>query len=91
MPLPASQRTSLFNGKYHFFSKYKERKVLIRDVNREAPQVDVKREVKYLGVIKANPAEYVQRYGATLKLAKDLPDFVVEVNTRLLYLNRLNS
>jgi hypothetical protein len=50
-------------------------------VQWEAPHVDVKKEVKYLGVIRANPAEYVQRYGATLKLAKDLPEFVLEINT----------
>jgi hypothetical protein len=50
-------------------------------VQWEAPHVDVRKEVKYLGVIRANPAEYVQRYGATLKLAKDLPEFVLDINT----------
>jgi len=41
-------------------------------VQWEAPQVEIKKEFKYLGVIRANPVEYVQRYGATLKLARDL-------------------
>ena len=31
-------------------------------VQWEAPRVNVRKEVKYLGVIRANPAEYVQRY-----------------------------
>ena len=28
----------------------------------EAPQVTVKKDLKYLGIIRANPVEYVQRY-----------------------------
>jgi hypothetical protein len=50
-------------------------------VQWEAPQVVVKKEVKYLGVIRANPAEYVQRFGASLKLSKDLPQFVLDIKT----------
>ncbi len=45
----------------------------------EAPQVQVKKEFKDLGVIRANPAEYVARYGATLKTARELPSFVLEI------------
>lgn len=50
-------------------------------VQWEAPQVQIKKEIKYLGVIKANPAEYVQRYGATLKQSRDLPQFVLDIQT----------
>lgn len=50
-------------------------------VQWEAPQVQIKKEIKYLGVIKANPAEYVQRYGSSLKLSKDLPQFVLDIQT----------
>jgi uncharacterized membrane protein YgcG len=50
-------------------------------VQWEAPQVVIKKEFKYLGVIRANPVEYVQRYGATLKIARDLPDFVLDIKT----------
>ncbi len=32
-------------------------------VEWEAPQVSIRKEVKYLGVIAANPVEYVQKYG----------------------------
>lgn len=50
-------------------------------VQWEAPQVVIKKEFKYLGVIRANPVEYVQRYGATLKVARELPDFVLDIKT----------
>lgn len=45
----------------------------------QAPQVRVRKELKYLGVIRANPVEYVQTYGVTLKVSNDLPDFVHEI------------
>lgn len=50
-------------------------------VQWEAPQVQIKKEIKYLGVIKANPAEYVQRYGSSLKVANELPQFVLDIQT----------
>ncbi len=39
------------------------------------------REHKHLGVIRANPCEYVQRYNGTLKTSKDLPQFVLDIKT----------
>jgi hypothetical protein len=45
----------------------------------KAPQVTVKKDLKYLGIIRANPVEYVQRYGSSLKQANELPDFVLEI------------
>ncbi len=36
-------------------------------VQWEEPRVSIRWEVKYLGVIRANPAEYVQRYASELK------------------------
>ena len=45
----------------------------------EAPQVTIKKDFKYLGVIRANPYEYVQRYGSTLKQPNQLPDFVLDI------------
>ena len=50
-------------------------------VQWETPQVEVRKEFKYLGVVRANPAEYVATYGAQLKVPHDLPDFVFEVKT----------
>lgn len=48
-------------------------------VQWEAPDVNVSKEIKYLGVVRANPAEYVEKYGETL--VSDLPDFVKEIPT----------
>jgi hypothetical protein len=45
----------------------------------DAPQVQVKKEFKDLGMIRANPCEYVARYGSTLKAARELPSFVLEI------------
>ena len=50
-------------------------------VQWEAPQVNIKKEIKYLGVIKANPVEYVKQYGSELKLASALPQFVLDIKT----------
>jgi hypothetical protein len=33
----------------------------------------------YAGIIRANPVEYVKRYGASLKASRDLPDFVLDI------------
>ena len=48
-------------------------------VQWEAPQVHVRKELKYLGIVKANPAEYVRTYNETLRVTRDLPDFVFDI------------
>ena len=48
-------------------------------VQWEAPPIQVKKEFKYLGIIRANPAEYVARYGPSLKTSSELPDFVLDI------------
>lgn len=50
-------------------------------VQWEAPEVKVIREVKYLGVVKANPIEYVQRYSDSLKSYDQLPQYVKDIQT----------
>ncbi|RNA39701.1 serine threonine- phosphatase with EF-hands 2-like [Brachionus plicatilis] len=50
-------------------------------VQWEAPRVNIRKEIKYLGVIRANPAEYVQRYSGSLTEAGDMPGFVKEIKT----------
>ncbi len=47
----------------------------------EEPKVNVKQEVKYLGVIRANPVDYVQKFGSFLKVHTDLPKFVLDIAT----------
>ncbi len=43
------------------------------------PKTNIRQEVKYLGVIRANPAEYVQKYGSELKAHDALPKFVQDI------------
>ena len=50
-------------------------------VQWQAPEVQIRKEFKYLGVIRANPAEYVQTYGQSLRVSHDLPDFVHDIKT----------
>lgn len=50
-------------------------------VQWEAPNVNVRKDIKYLGVIRANPVEYVQRYLGSLTEAKELPQFVKDIKT----------
>ena len=45
----------------------------------EAPVVQIVQEFKNLGVIRANPIEYVEKYGASLKTHVELPQFVKEI------------
>ena len=48
-------------------------------VQWEAPKVQIKRDYKYLGVVRANPADYVARYGSSLKTSQELPQFVLDI------------
>lgn len=48
-------------------------------VQWQTPQVRIQKEFKDLGIVKANPLEYVQRYGSSLKRAIELPNFVKEI------------
>lgn len=43
--------------------------------------MQIKREFKYLGVIRANPEEYRSRYGSILVTPKELPPYVQEIPT----------
>lgn len=45
----------------------------------EPPQVTIKKEFKDLGIVRANPAEYILKYGATLKSPNELPAFVRDI------------
>lgn len=47
----------------------------------ETPEVLVKTTKKYLGVVRANPAEYVKKYGDTLKKPSELPKLVLDIPT----------
>lgn len=50
-------------------------------VQWDSPQVNIRKEYKYLGVIRANPVDYVQRYGSTLRQPSELPKFVTDIQS----------
>lgn len=50
-------------------------------VQWNSPQVTVRKEFKYLGIVRANPGDYVQRYGSTLRQSNELPQFVSDIKT----------
>lgn len=45
----------------------------------EIPEVQIKNELKYLGIVEADPLEYEKTYGSTLKYCNDLPQFAREI------------
>ena len=48
-------------------------------VQWETPNITVKKEFKDLGIVRANPIEYIERYGSTLKRSIELPSFVKDI------------
>lgn len=48
-------------------------------VQWEKPNVTVKKEFKDLGIVRANPIEYSERYGSMLKNSKELPYFIRDI------------
>jgi hypothetical protein len=45
----------------------------------ESPQVNVRQEIKYNGVERVDPADYIARYGHTLRSSRDLPSYALEI------------
>jgi len=79
LPYAESKRRVIFNKAAEVKAEVATPRNVI--VQWESPRVNVRKEVKYLGVIRANPAEYVQRYGASLKVHTALPQFVLDIAT----------
>lgn len=79
LPYPELKRRVIFNKAPEVKAEVAKPKNVI--VQWQTPRVNVRKEVKYLGVIRANPAEYVQRFGPTLKTSSALPQFVLDIHT----------
>ena len=45
----------------------------------ETPVVEISKQFKDLGIVRANPVEYVKRYGSSLKTHLELPQFVRDI------------
>ena len=50
-------------------------------VQWDTPEVEIEKEVKYLGVFKTNPEEYVLKYLGQMKETDELPDIVNQIKT----------
>lgn len=79
LPYSETKRRVIFNRAVEVKAEVATPRNVI--VQWESPSVNIRQEIKYLGVIKANPAEYVQRYGSSLKIHTDLPQFVLDIAT----------
>ena len=75
---PAKRKVVFYRTRNEETVVAKPRNVIVQ---WETPQVHVKKEIKYLGVIRANPDDYVAKFGASLRQAKDLPQFVLDIKT----------
>ena len=49
------------------------------NIQWDASKVELRKEFKYLGMLNANPIEYVNTYGTALKSSTDLPAYVHEI------------
>ena len=77
LPYPIQKRKVIFNKINNQDSVVLKPKNMI--IQWEPPQVHVKKEFQYLGIVRANPTEYVRRYGNTLIEPVNLPKFVVDI------------
>ena len=50
-------------------------------VQWEEPEVIIKQEIKYLGVIRADPVNYVKLYGDSLIKSSERPQYVKDIKT----------
>lgn len=74
LPYPAPKRKIVFNDlSTHEPPRQKPKNIIVQ---WETPKINIKREFKYLGVIRANPVEYGRRFGPSLTSASKLPSFV---------------
>ena len=55
---------------------YKPKNIIVQ---WDPPKVEIRKEFKDLGIVRANPIEYIERYGPTLKQGPELPTFIKEI------------
>lgn len=79
LPYAVSKRRVVFNRAAEVKAEVTTPRNVI--IQWEAPSVNIRKEIKYLGVINANPIEYVEKYGSSLKVHTSLPQFVLDIAT----------
>ncbi len=78
LPYPKQKRKVVYTKEESPDLIYENPKNVI--IEWEAPTILVKKDIKYLGIVKANPDEYSKRYSKLVD-PQDLPDFVRDVKT----------
>lgn len=74
LPYPSMKRKVLFHRSSDALALPPKPKNLI--IQWQEPEVQIRKEFKYLGSIKVEPRDYKETYGQELLSAKDLPDIV---------------
>lgn len=79
LPYPEQKRRILFNKARAVSPTVVQPRNVI--VQWETPKVNVRKQVRYLGVQKASPSDYTHRYGENLWPSTNLPNFVLDIQT----------
>ena len=79
LPYPQSKRKVIYNKSNESDTKVSKPKNVI--INWEISEPQIKKEIRYLGIVKTDPIEYFKRYKNTLKESNNLPSIVNEVPT----------
>lgn len=77
LPYAETRRPVVFSGPTQPEHVYDQVKNLI--VQWESPSYRVEREIHQEGVVRADPAEYLAKYGSSLTSFKEMPDFVKNI------------
>lgn len=77
LPYNKVKRRVIFQRANESEAVYEQPKNII--IQWEPPQIALRQHYKDLGVIQANPKEYIAKYGASLKKTEELPPFVLEI------------
>ena len=78
LPYPKQKRRVIYKKEEEDLVVTKPKNVIIE---WDPPKVTVKTEVKYLGVVRANPDDYVKKYAKSLTKSEDLPAYVTAIET----------
>ena len=71
-------KAKIIQQKEKIQNKIKPKNVIVQ---WEPPELVIKKDIIYLGVVRTDPDEYVKKYGPSLKAPEDLPSYVNAIKT----------
>lgn len=77
LPYPKVKRQVIYQKKEAIEAPQQKPKNLV--IQWESPKVVIKQELKNLGIIKANPIEYIQKFGSSLITTKEMPQYILDI------------